>query len=170
MSLIVYQKVSVLIISRFHAFFNNNYFLKRIHCISYAPFNIFAVNVTFIKWACDNLPVPTNHIFVFFYLTKFVSWCSSFSGKPYFSFPSAILFMRNAIFLARTLIVCSPSSSCIASPFSVPWMLFQYWLDATGIPQIVKYLLSSSKVEDSPPLLAQTTLAPTFIDLSKCEL
>ena len=30
-----------------------------------------------------------------------------------------------------------------------------------------KYLFSSSKVADSPPLLAATTLAPTFMVLSK---
>ena len=46
-------------------------------------------------------------------------------------------------------------------------MLFQYWLDATGMPEIVKYLFNSSKVAEHPPLLAQTTLAPTFMVLSK---
>ena len=46
-------------------------------------------------------------------------------------------------------------------------MLFQYWLEATGIPLMVKNLFSSSKVADNPPLLAQTTLAPTFMVLSK---
>ena len=46
-------------------------------------------------------------------------------------------------------------------------MLFQYWLEATGIPLMVKNLLSSSKVEDSPPRRAATTLAPTFMVLSK---
>ena len=45
--------------------------------------------------------------------------------------------------------------------------LFQYWLDATGIPEIVKYLFNSSNVAEQPPRLAHTTLAPTFIVLSK---
>ena len=38
---------------------------------------------------------------------------------------------------------------------------------ATGIPLIVKYLFNPSKVADRPPRLADTTLAPTFIVLSK---
>ena len=36
-----------------------------------------------------------------------------------------------------------------------------------GIWLMVKYLFSSSKVAEQPPRLAQTTLAPTFIVLSK---
>ena len=39
--------------------------------------------------------------------------------------------------------------------------------DATGIPEMVKYLFSSSNVAEHPPRLAQATLAPTFIVLSK---
>ena len=46
-------------------------------------------------------------------------------------------------------------------------MVFQYWLEAMGIPEIVKYLFSSSKVAEQPPRRAQTTLAPTFMVLSK---
>ena len=49
-------------------------------------------------------------------------------------------------------------------------MLFQYWLDATGMPEMVKYLLSSSNVAEQPPRRAQTTLAPTFIVLSNDEI
>ena len=45
-------------------------------------------------------------------------------------------------------------------------MLFQYWLEATGMPEIVKYLFSSSNVAEQPPRRAQATLAPTFIVLS----
>ena len=101
------------------------------------------------------------------YRIKFVLWNGSFSGRPYFSFPRAILFIRNVIFLASVRMVCNPSKSCCASPAALPWMLFQYWLDATGIPLMVKYLFSSSNVADSPPRLAETTLAPTFMVLSK---
>ena len=63
--------------------------------------------------------------------------------------------------------ICLPSSSWLASPFARPWMEFQYWLEAMGIPEIVKYLFSSSKVAEQPPRRAQTTLAPTFMVLSK---
>ena len=35
------------------------------------------------------------------------------------------------------------------------------------VPEMVKNLFSSSKVADSPPRRAATTLAPTFMDLSK---
>lgn len=70
---------------------------------------------------------------------KFVLWKGSFSGKPYFSLPSAMLFIRKVMFLASARMVCSPSASCAASPCTLPWTLFQYWLDATGIPQIVKF-------------------------------
>ena len=41
--------------------------------------------------------------------TKFVAIPSSCSGKPYFSFPRAMLFIKKAIFLARVLMVCRPS-------------------------------------------------------------
>ena len=46
-------------------------------------------------------------------------------------------------------------------------MLFQYWLEATGMPLMVKNLFSSSKVADRPPRRAHTTAAPTFMVLSK---
>ena len=71
------------------------------------------------------------------------------------------------MFRASVRMVCRPSASCAASPFSRPWTPFQYWLEATGMPQMVKYLLSSSNVAESPPRRATTTLAPTFIVLSK---
>ena len=86
---------------------------------------------------------------------KFVPRLASFSGSPYASFPSLILFIKNVIFLASVRIVCLPSSSFSASPGAAPWMLFQYWLDATGIPEMVKYLFSSSNVAEHPPRLAQ---------------
>ena len=40
-------------------------------------------------------------------------------------------------------------------------------LEATGIPEMVKYLFNSSKVAEQPPRRAQTTPAPTFMVLSK---
>ena len=43
-------------------------------------------------------------------------------------------------------------------------------LDAAGMPEMVKYLLSSSNVAEQPPRRAQTTLAPTFIVLSNDEI
>ena len=39
-----------------------------------------------------------------------------------------------------------------------------------GMPEIVKYLFSSSNVAEQPPRRAQTTLAPTFIVLSNDEI
>ena len=77
-----------------------------------------------------------------------------------------MLFIKNVMLRASVRIVCRPSPSCSASPGARPWMLFQYWLDATGMPEMVKYLLSSSNVAEQPPRRAQTTLAPTFIVLS----
>lgn len=100
------------------------------------------------------------------HLMKCVDTGSSLWGSPYFSFPSAMLFMRNDMLRARVRIVCSPSSSLRASPGTSPWIWFQYWLDATGIPLMVKYLFSWSKVAEQPPLLATATEAPTFIVLS----
>ena len=88
-------------------------------------------------------------------------------GRPYFSRPSAMLRIKKVILRASVRMVCRPSSSCSASPGARPWMLFQYWLEATGIPAMVKNLFSSSKVALHPPRRAHTTLAPTFMDLSK---
>lgn len=104
------------------------------------------------------------------YRIKLVLCASSFSGRPYFSFPRAMLFIKKVIFLANVRIVCKPSASWLASPCALPWILFQYWLYATGILEMVKNLFSSSKVALNPPLLAATTLAPTFMLLSKCVL
>ncbi len=78
-----------------------------------------------------------------------------------------MLLIRKDMFFARVRMICSPSLSCAASSALLPWMLFQYCPDATGIPLIVKYLFNPSKVADKPPRLADTTLAPTFIVLSK---
>lgn len=102
-----------------------------------------------------------------FYLIKCVHACSSVSGSPNFSLPRAILFIRKVMFRASVRMVCFPSSSMSASPFSRPWIEFQYWLDAIGILDMVKYLFSSSNVAEHPPRLAQTTLAPIFMVLSK---
>ena len=44
----------------------------------------------------------------------------SVSGRPNFSFPSAILFIKNVIFLASVRMVCFPSSSISASPTFLP--------------------------------------------------
>ena len=44
--------------------------------------------------------------------------------------------------------------------------MFQYWLLATGMPHIVKYLFSASKVAVLPPRRQDTTDAPTFMVLS----
>ena len=71
------------------------------------------------------------------------------------------------MFRARVRMVCLPSPSCSASPGFIPWMLFQYWLETTGILEIVKYLFSSSKVAVVPARRAQAMLAPTFMVLSK---
>ena len=68
---------------------------------------------------------------------------------------------------ARVRMVCKPSASWRASPASRPWMLFQYWLEATGMPLMVKNLFNSSKTADRPPRRAATTAAPTFMVLSK---
>ena len=38
------------------------------------------------------------------------------SGRPYFAFPRAMLFIRNVMFRARVRIVWRPSASCAASP------------------------------------------------------
>ena len=79
-------------------------------------------------------------------------------------------FIKKAMFRARTRMVCIPSPSSSASPAAPPWTLFQYWLEATGIPLMVKYLFSSSKVAEQPPRRATVTLAPTFIALGNAVL
>ena len=43
-----------------------------------------------------------------------------------------MLFIRKVMFRASVRMVCFPSSSMSASPFSRPWIEFQYWLDAIG--------------------------------------
>ena len=71
------------------------------------------------------------------------------------------------MFRASVRMVCKPSASIAASPAALPWTLFQYRLEAMGIPEMVKYLFSSSKVAEQPPRRAHTTLAPTYMVLSK---
>ena len=68
---------------------------------------------------------------------------------------------------ARVRIICKPSASWAASPFSRPWMPFQYWPLAMGMPEMPKNLFSSSYVAVRPPRLAAATAAPTFIVMSK---
>lgn len=54
------------------------------------------------------------------YLMKCVHTCSSVSGRPNCSLPSAMHFIRNVMFLASTRIVCFPSPSMSACPGSLP--------------------------------------------------
>jgi signal transduction histidine kinase len=54
------------------------------------------------------------------YLMKFVYTLGSFSGRPYFSLPKAMLFIRNVMFFARVLTICIPSPSSAASPLAPP--------------------------------------------------
>ncbi len=46
----------------------------------------------------------------------FVRWKLSCSGRPYFSLPRVMLFMRKVLFLARVRMICSPSASRPVSP------------------------------------------------------
>ena len=60
-----------------------------------------------IFYSCS-IPCSVKYIH---YRMKFVPILSSFSGNPYASFPSAILFIRKVIFLASVRIICIPSPS-----------------------------------------------------------
>ena len=71
------------------------------------------------------------------------------------------------MFRASVRIVWSPSASLRASSAEKPCILFQYWLEATGIPLMVKYLFSTSKEAVLPARRQETTAAPTFMVLSK---
>ena len=71
------------------------------------------------------------------------------------------------MFRASTRTVCRPSASWAASPGARPWTEFQYWLAATGMFAMVKYLLIWSKVAEAPPRRQTATVAPTFMVLSK---
>lgn len=51
-----------------------------------------------------------------------------------------------------------------------PCTSFQYVLDTTGIDDMVKYLLISSKAEVEPARRDDITAAPTFIALSKAPI
>ncbi len=64
-------------------------------------------------WKCSRIHLSWQ-------LMKFVERRLSFSGKPYFSFPRAMLLIRNDMFLASVLAVCFPSSSFSASPGILP--------------------------------------------------
>ena len=119
--------------------------------------------VAAIMRACERLIEETFP----FQRMKCVGIHGSFWGTPKASLPRAMLFIRKVMFLARVRMVCMPSSSCAASPGILPCTLFPYWLEATGMPLMVKYLFSSSNVAESPPRLATTTDAPTFMLLSK---
>ena len=54
------------------------------------------------------------------YLIKCVGCQSSFCGRPNFSLPKAMLFIKKLMLRARVLMVCKPSASRFASPFSLP--------------------------------------------------
>ncbi len=51
---------------------------------------------------------------------KWVPIHSSFSGRPYFSLPRAMLFIRNVMFRANVRMIWSPSASFSASPGTRP--------------------------------------------------
>ena len=82
---------------------------------------------------------------------KLVDTRFSGTGSPYFSRPRAMLRMRKIMFSASARIIWSPSRSSVASPGFLPWIPFQYCPEATGVPEMVKYLFSSSKVDVRPP-------------------
>lgn len=65
------------------------------------------------------------------------------------------------------IVLCKLSASRAACPGSRPWTLFQYWLEAMSMPEMMKNLFSSSKVADSPPRRAVTPAVPTLMVLSK---
>ena len=46
-------------------------------------------------------------------LVNEVATLSSFFGRPYSFFPRLMLFIKNAIFLPKVLIICNPSLSCL---------------------------------------------------------
>ena len=58
---------------------------------------------------------------------KLVGAQASLTGRPYFSLPRAMLFMRKPILRARVRMVCMPSLSRALSPSSLPKTTFQYW-------------------------------------------
>ena len=70
--------------------------------------------------------------------------------------------MSHTMFFARVLMVWSPSSSHSTSSGHDPWTWFQYCDDTTGMLHIVKYLFRRSNAAVAPPLLHETTHAPTF--------
>ncbi len=59
------------------------------------------------------------------YRMKWVGVTGSSSGRPNFSLPRAMDFIRKVMFLARFRTVAMPSKSCAASPGARPWTLFQ---------------------------------------------
>ena len=77
-----------------------------------------------------------------------------------------MLFIRKAMLRPKVRIVCKPSLSSSTSSGLPPYTMFQYWLLTIGIPFMVKYLLSISKVAVFPPRRQETTAAPTFMVLS----
>lgn len=61
-----------------------------------------------LRFTIQNIPadcIQSSGIFNLHYLTKLVIIFASFSGSPYFSFPSAMLFIRNDMFFASMRIV-----------------------------------------------------------------
>ena len=81
-------------------------------------------------------------------------------------FPASMHRSIQAMLDARFRMVCSPSSSFSTSSGCLPWTIVQYVEVTTGIWEMVKNLLSSSKVDVAPERLALTMTAPTFMDLS----
>ena len=67
------------------------------------------------------------------------------------------------MFRPSVRMVWRPSLSWRTSSGVLPYTMFQYWLLAMGMPEMVKYLFSTSKLEVLPPRRQDTTAAPTFM-------
>ena len=59
-------------------------------------------------------------------------------GLMLLSLPSFIHFISHAIFSPRVRIICKPSRSCITSSGVLPWTIFQYLDETTGIDEFKK--------------------------------
>ena len=77
--------------------------------------------------------------------------------------PASMHLSIQAIFLARFLIVCIPSRSCLTSSGVFPCTIFQYEDVTIGICIMEKYLFITSKDAVVPALLADITDAPGFL-------
>lgn len=92
-----------------------------------------------------------------FYEMKLVPIHGSCAGRG--TLDCAAVFSRYAILFPSVRMVCNPSRSRRTSSGVKPCVEFQYWLETTGIWQIVKYLFSLSNVELAPPRRQLTTHA-----------